>query len=96
MLCGARALSASAGRRANAGEKNSGKCSIITQIQQQMPEKILPQMFQKTTKTATNAGNFPGNVPKNGQNSNKCRKFSRKCSTKRPIRSRERLIYARS
>ena len=42
--------------------KNSGKCSIITQIQQQMPEN-LPQMFQKPANPATNAGNFPANVP---------------------------------
>jgi len=42
-------------------------------------------MFQKTTKTATNAGEkSPANVPKNGQNSNKRREFSGKCSIKRP------------
>ncbi|WP_421778447.1 hypothetical protein [Gardnerella sp. KA00747] len=61
----------------------SGKCSIITQIQQQMPEN-LPQMFHKTANTATNAGVFPANVPKNGQRSYKSRSFSGKCSKKPP------------
>ena len=51
----------------------SGKCSKKPPKQQQTPE-ILPQMFQKTAKTTTNAGNSPANVPKNGQNSNKRRK----------------------
>ena len=51
----------------------SGKCSTKPPKQQQTPE-ILPQMFQKTAKTTTNAGNSPANVPKNGQNSNKLRK----------------------
>ena len=51
----------------------SGKCSTKPPKQQQTPE-ILPQMFQKTTKTTTNAGNSPANVPQNGQNSNKRRK----------------------
>ena len=46
----------------------SGECSTITQIQQQTPEKKLPQMLQKTTKTATNTGDYPANVPKNHQN----------------------------
>ncbi|WP_250310077.1 hypothetical protein [Gardnerella sp. Marseille-Q2328] len=42
-------------------------------------------MFQKTTKTATFSGEkTPANVPQNGQNSNKTRKFSRKCSKKPP------------
>ena len=48
--------------------KNSRKCSTITQIQQQTPG-IFRQMFQKTTKTTTNAGEkTPANVPKNHQN----------------------------
>ena len=51
----------------------SGKCSKKPPKQQQTPE-ILPQMFQKTAKTTTNAGNSPANVPQNGQNSNKRRK----------------------
>ena len=51
----------------------SGKCSKKRLKQQQTPE-ILPQMFQKTAKTTTNAGNSPANVPQNGQNSNKRRK----------------------
>ena len=51
----------------------SGKCSKKRLKQQQTPE-ILPQMFHKTTKTTTNAGNSPANVPQNGQNSNKRRK----------------------
>ena len=41
-------------------------------------------MFQKTTKTTTNAGNSPANVPQKRQNSNKRRRFSRKCSKKPP------------
>ena len=60
--------------------KNSGKCSKKTPKQQQTPEN-LPQMFQKNTKTATNAGKSPANVPKKGQNSNIFRrKNSGKCS----------------
>ena len=59
----------------------SRKCSKKAPKQLQMPEKKLRQMFQKTAKTATNAGNFPENVPKNGRSSNKCRrKNSGKCS----------------
>ena len=45
-------------------------------------------MFQKTAKTATNAGNFPENVPQLRKFSNKCRSFSRKCSKKQPKSSR--------
>ena len=45
-------------------------------------------MFQKTAKTTTNAGDYPANVPKNGQNNNKRRRLSRKCSKKWPKRSR--------
>ncbi|WP_133296280.1 hypothetical protein [Gardnerella vaginalis] len=45
---------------------------------------IFPQMFHKTANTATNAGVFPANVPKNGQRSYKSRSFSGKCSKKPP------------
>ena len=56
--------------------------------QQQTPEKKLPQMLQKTTKTATNAGDFPENVPQLRKFSNKRRrKNSRKCSTYRRIKN---------
>ena len=41
-------------------------------------------MFHNTAKTTTNAGVFPANVPQHGQNNNKTRKFSRKCSKKPP------------
>ena len=71
------------GFQAPSKRKFSGKCSIITQIQQQTPG-IIRQMFQKTAKTATNAGDYPANVPKNSQNSNKCRRLSGKCSKKQP------------
>ena len=63
--------------------QSSGKCSTKPPKQQQTPGKF-PQMFQKTTKTTTFAGVFPANVPKNHQNSNKCRENSRKCSKKPP------------
>ncbi|WP_421777863.1 hypothetical protein [Gardnerella sp. KA00747] len=63
--------------------QSSGKCSTKPPKQQQTPGKF-PQMFQKTTNSATNTGDFPANVPKNGQNSNICRSFSRKCSKKPP------------
>ena len=63
--------------------QSSGKCSKKRPKQQQTLGKF-PQMFHKTAKTATFAGVFPANVPKNHQNSNKCRENSRKCSTKRP------------
>ena len=49
--------------------------------QQQTPEQKLPQMLQKTTKTATNAGDFPENVPQLRKFSNKRRRLSGKCST---------------
>ena len=45
--------------------------------QQQTPEKKLPQMLQKTTKTTTNAGDYPANVPQ-------LRKFSNKRRRKTP------------
>ena len=52
--------------------------------QQQTPE-FFRQMFQKPAKTTTNAGEkTPANVPKKGQNSNKRRKISRKCSKNQP------------
>ena len=60
----------------------SGKCSTKPPKQQQTPE-ILPQMFHKTAKTTTNAGNSPANVPQNHQNNNKLQEFSGKCSKKR-------------
>ena len=49
-------------------------------------------MFHKTAKTTTNAGVFPANVPQHGQNSNKRRSFSRKCSTKRPKQQQNQEI----
>ena len=61
------------GQNNNKLQEFSGKCSTKPPKQQQTPE-ILPQMFQKTAKTTTNAGNSPANVPQNGQNSNKRRK----------------------
>ncbi|MFU0663220.1 hypothetical protein [Gardnerella vaginalis] len=45
--------------------KIPGKCSTSTPKQLQTPEKKLREMFHKTTKTATFAGKFPANVPKN-------------------------------
>ncbi|MFU0663228.1 hypothetical protein [Gardnerella vaginalis] len=42
---------------------------------------IFQQMFHPSAKTTTNAGEkTPENVPKNHQNSYKCRGFSSKCS----------------
>ena len=55
---------------------------VTVTLQQQQTPGIFRQMFHKTTKTATNAGDYPANVPKKGHCSNKLRrKNSRKCST---------------
>ena len=64
----------------------SGKYSKKPAKQQHFPEKKLPQMFQKTAKTATFSGEkTPANVPKNHQNNNKRRrKFPGVCSQKQP------------
>ena len=45
-------------------------------------------MFHNYANSATNTGDYPANVPKNGQNNNKRRRLSRKCSTNWPKRSR--------
>ena len=45
--------------------------------QQQMPEEKLREMFHNYANSATNAGDYPANVPKNQRNSNKCN-FSEK------------------
>ncbi len=75
--------------------KNSGECSTKTQKQQQTPG-IFRQMFHKTAKTTTNAGNFPANVPKTSQNNNKRRrKNSRKCSKKKRLKRSRGLRRAR-
>ena len=65
----------------------SGECSKKPPKQQQMPEKNLRQMFQKTANPATFSGEkTPENVPKIHWNSNIFRrKNSGKCSKKRPI-----------
>ena len=55
---------------------------VTVTLQQQQTPGIFRQMFHKTTKTTTNAGDYPANVPKKGHCSNKLRrKNSRKCST---------------
>ena len=41
-------------------------------------------MFHKTTKTTTNAGNFPGNVPENGQNARAGNALATKLALKAP------------
>ena len=56
-------------QNSNKTRKFPHKCSTKQPKQQQNPE-IPPQMFHKTAKTTTNAGNFPANVPQNSQNPN--------------------------
>ena len=53
----------------------------IIGISSSVKTEILRQMFHNYANSATNAGNYPANVPKNSQNSNKCRRLSGKCST---------------
>jgi len=50
---------------ANAGEKTPANVPQNGQTTTKPGEK-LREMFQKTTKTTTNAGDFPENVPQNG------------------------------
>ena len=69
---------------------------VTVTLQQQQTPGIFRQMFQKTTKTTTNAGDYPANVPKKGHCSNKLRrKNSRKCSKKGPLQQQTPGIFRR-